>query len=87
MQLYFLRLSHKRTIFGQYIFNLLLKAIGATTVSVGTIGEPVLAIFLAYLFLGETISGFQFFGGLITLLGMAGYFWTPSLTRKLEING
>lgn len=71
---YFLLLSIIPTIFGQYVFNLLLKSIGATTVSVGIIGEPVLAIILAYLFLGETISIFQFLGGLITLLGMLVYF-------------
>ncbi|MCA1295193.1 DMT family transporter [Paenibacillus sp. alder61] len=62
------------TIFGQYFFNRLLKSIGATTVSVGIIGEPILAIILAYLFLGETISVFQLVGGLITLLGMLLYF-------------
>ncbi|BCG57168.1 hypothetical protein PUR_05930 [Paenibacillus sp. URB8-2] len=81
---YFFLLAVIPTIFGQYIFNLLLKSIGATTVSVGIIGEPVLAIILAYLFLGETISIFQFIGGLITLLGMAGYFWTPSLTQTVS---
>ncbi|WP_328805500.1 EamA family transporter [Paenibacillus apii] len=48
------------------------------------LGEPVLAIILAYLFLGETISIFQFIGGLMTLLGMAGYFWTPSLTQTVS---
>ncbi|GAB6930644.1 DMT family transporter [Paenibacillus sp. JCM 10914] len=71
---YFLLLAIIPTIFGQYIFNLLLKFIGATTVSVGIIGEPVLAIILAYLFLGEMISAFQFVGGLITLLGLLIYF-------------
>lgn len=76
---YFLLLAIVPTIFGQYIFNRLLKTIGATTVSVGIIGEPVLAIMLAYLFLGETISIFQFVGGLITLLGMLMYFWRQSL--------
>nr|WP_235957219.1 DMT family transporter [Paenibacillus apii] len=81
---YFFLLALIPTIFGQYIFNLLLKSIGATTVSVGIIGEPVLAIILAYLFLGETISIFQFTGGLMTLLGMAGYFWTPSLTLTVS---
>lgn len=50
--IYFLLLAIIPTIFGQYIFNLLLKSIGATTVSVGIIGEPVLAIVLAYLLLG-----------------------------------
>lgn len=75
---YFLLLAVIPTIFGQNIFNLLLKTIGATTVSVGIIGEPVLAILLAYLFLGETITAFQFTGGLITLFGMGMYFWLRS---------
>ncbi|PAD32234.1 DMT family transporter [Paenibacillus sp. 7523-1] len=75
---YFLLLAVIPTIFGQNIFNLLLKTIGATTVSVGIIGEPVLAILLAYLFLGETISAFQLTGGLITLFGMGIYFWIRS---------
>ncbi|MGG4203880.1 DMT family transporter [Paenibacillus jamilae] len=77
--MYFLLLAVIPTIFGQYIFNLLLKSMGATTVSVGIIGEPVLAIILAYLFLGEIISAFQFIGGLMTLFGMGMYFWAKSL--------
>lgn len=77
---YFFLLALIPTIFGQYIFNLLLKSIGATTVSVGVIGEPVLAIILAYLFLGETISIFQSIGGLMTLIGMSMYFWLQSST-------
>lgn len=77
---YFFLLALIPTIFGQYIFNLLLKSIGATTVSVGVIGEPVLAIILAYFFLGETISIFQSIGGLVTLIGMSMYFWLQSST-------
>ncbi|URJ60880.3 DMT family transporter [Paenibacillus polymyxa] len=77
--MYFLLLAVIPTIFGQYIFNLLLKSMGATTVSVGIIGEPVLAIILAYLFLGEIISAFQFIGGIMTLFGMGMYFWAKSL--------
>jgi drug/metabolite transporter (DMT)-like permease len=84
--IYFLLLAIIPTIFGQYIFNLLLKSIGATTVSVGIIGEPVLAIILAYLFLGETISIFQFIGGLITLLGMCMYFRLQSLNNTASNN-
>lgn len=82
--LYFLLLAIIPTIFGQYIFNVLLKSIGATTVSVGIIGEPVLAIILAYLLLGETISLFQFFGGIITLLGMSMYFWSKTFRYKAK---
>lgn len=76
---YFLLLALIPTIFGQYIFNLLLKSMGATTVSVGIIGEPVLAILLAYLFLGEIMSVFQLIGGIMTLFGMGMYFWAKSL--------
>lgn len=83
---YFLLLAIIPTIFGQYIFNLLLKSIGATTVSVGIIGEPVLAIILAYLLLGETISLSQFLGGLMTLFGMGMYFWSKSLKYNVQNN-
>ncbi|MCR8658573.1 DMT family transporter [Paenibacillus endoradicis] len=83
---YFLLLAIIPTICGQYIFNLLLKSIGATTVSVGIIGEPVLAIILAYLFLGETISITQFIGGLMTLLGMGMYFWLRTLNASVSNN-
>ncbi|WP_441991446.1 DMT family transporter [Paenibacillus sp. 2RAB27] len=81
---YFLLLAIIPTIFGQYIFNFLLKSIGATTVSVGIIGEPVLAIILAYVLLGETISSFQFLGGMMTLLGMGMYFWLKSLKYNVQ---
>ncbi|WP_419182266.1 DMT family transporter [Paenibacillus radicis (ex Xue et al. 2023)] len=76
--MYFLLLALIPTIFGHLIFNLLLKSIGATTVSVGVIGEPVLAIILAYFILGEAVSSFQIFGGLFTIVGMGFYFWVKS---------
>ncbi|WP_256337927.1 DMT family transporter [Paenibacillus sp. 276b] len=76
--MYFLLLAIIPTIFGQLLVNLLLKSLGATTLSVGIIGEPVLAIILAFVFLGETISLFQFIGGMMTVLGMGGYFWAKS---------
>ncbi|TXK68108.1 EamA family transporter [Paenibacillus sp. N3.4] len=57
---------------------MLLKSIGATTVSVGVIGEPVLAIILAYFILGEAVSSFQILGGLFTVVGMRFYFWAKS---------
>lgn len=76
--MYFLLLAIIPTIFGQFLINLLLKSLGATTLSVGIIGEPVLAIILAFLFLGETISLFQFIGGMMTVLGMGLYFWAKS---------
>lgn len=75
---YFFLLAVIPTILGHFVFNLLLKYIGATTVSVGVIGEPVLAIILAYIILGETISSSQYIGGMFTIAGMAVYFWAKS---------
>jgi drug/metabolite transporter (DMT)-like permease len=75
---YFLLLAIIPTIFGHFIFNLLLNSIGATTVSVGVIGEPILAIILAYIVLGESISLTQLIGGMFTIAGMGMYFWIKS---------
>jgi drug/metabolite transporter (DMT)-like permease len=75
---YFFLLALIPTIFGHFIFNLLLKSIGATTVSVGVIGEPVLAIILAYFILGEAVTASQIIGGLFAVVGMGFYFWAKS---------
>jgi drug/metabolite transporter (DMT)-like permease len=83
--IYFLLLAIIPTVLGQYIFNILLKSVGATTVSVGIIGEPVIAILLAFVLLGESISRFQWAGGLLTLLGMGMYFWLKSSTAKRNV--
>ncbi|WP_249530003.1 DMT family transporter [Paenibacillus brevis] len=72
------------TIFGQYISNILLELLGATTVSVGIIGEPVLAILLAYLFIGEGILVTQFIVGMMTLIGVGIYFWSNNKSEKKE---
>lgn len=80
--IYFLLLAIIPTICGQYIFNLLLKHMGATTVSMGIVGEPVVAILLAYLLLGEHIGVPQLVGGLLTVLGMGMYFQMRSRTRS-----
>lgn len=80
--LYFVLLAIIPTLFGQFIFNLLLKTIGATTVSVGIIGEPVLAILMAYLLLHESISSSQWVGGIFTIAGMCGYFWVKAYKAK-----
>lgn len=82
--IYFLLLALIPTILGQYLINLLLKTLGAATISVGIIGEPILAIMLAFLFLGETISFFQFIGGMMTIFGMGVYFWSKSLDHSVK---
>lgn len=75
---YFLLLAIIPTIFGHFLFNHLLKSVGATTVSVGIIGEPIIAIVLAYFILNEAITGSQILGGMFTIIGIALYFWAKS---------
>ncbi|MFC3799243.1 EamA family transporter [Cohnella sp. GCM10012308] len=56
------------------------------TVVARTSGEPILAIILAHLLLGEDITLFQSIGGLLTLFGMAMYFWSKSRdARRLAL--
>ncbi|MDF9839436.1 MULTISPECIES: DMT family transporter [unclassified Paenibacillus] len=79
---YFVLLAVIPTLFRHFLFNLLLKSNGATTVSVGVIGEPVFAIILTYLVLGETLSAAQLSGGMFTVAGIALYFRTKLTQAK-----
>jgi drug/metabolite transporter (DMT)-like permease len=57
-------------VIGHTSFNWALKHLSASTVSVLMLGEPVGASILAYLLLGEKISGWTLAGGVTTLLGV-----------------
>lgn len=57
-------------VIGHTSFNWALKHLSAPTVSVLMLGEPVGASILAYLLLGERISGWELAGGVTTLLGV-----------------
>ena len=70
----FLGLALVSTIGGQMVFNVLLKWISATTVTMGILGEPVGTCFLAWLFLGETLSARQAIGIAVILAGLALFF-------------
>lgn len=70
----FLGLALISTIGGQMVFNVLLKWITATTVTMGILGEPVGTCFLAWLFLGETLSARQAAGIAVILAGLALFF-------------
>ncbi len=71
----FLGLALVSTIMGQFIFNLLLKWLSATTISMAILGEPVGTILLAYLILNETISLRQGAGIVIIMVGIALYLY------------
>ena len=62
------------TVGGQCVFNLLLKYLPATAVTMGILGEPVGTILLAFLVFGERIALQQGLGMLCILGGLWIYF-------------
>ena len=78
----FLGLAFISTIGGQFVFNLLLKDISATMVSMGILGEPVGTCILAFLILKETIAPRQFAGIVIIMLGLSLYFFYPLVKER-----
>ena len=76
----FLGLAIVSTIMGQFIFNLLLKWLSATTISMSILGEPIGTCLLAYFLLGERIAPKQAIGIVIILGGLGVYFF--SLVQK-----
>lgn len=73
----FLGLAVVSTIGGQFIFNLLLKKLPASAVTMSILGEPVGTCVLAYLFLHETISVQQLIGIVVIIGGLGIYFALP----------
>lgn len=73
----FLGLAFLSTIGGQFVFNLLLKNLSATAVTMGILGEPVGTCVLAFFILGERIAPQQFLGILVILAGLSVYFFWP----------
>ena len=70
----FLGLALLATVGGQCVFNLLLKYLPATAVTMGILGEPVGTIILAFLIFGERIVLQQGLGMLCILGGLWIYF-------------
>lgn len=66
------------TVGGQFVFNLLLKQLPASAVTMSILGEPIGTCILAYLFLHEGISPRQLLG-IVTIIGGLGvYFCLPN---------
>ncbi len=70
------------TIGGQFIFNLLLKKVPASAVTMSILGEPVGTCILAYLILHEVIALQQFIGILIIMAGMVVFFFWPNHKKQ-----
>lgn len=69
------------TVGGQFVFNLLLKRLPASAVTMGILGEPVGTCILAWAVLGEAMSLQQFVGMVVVMAGMAVYFAKPTFRR------
>ena len=66
----FLLLALIPQLIGHSSLNLAVRLMPATLVSVGILGEPVLAIVLGYMILGEGITTVEILGSLLTLGGI-----------------
>ena len=55
---------------GHSSFNWALKYLPATLVSIALLGEPVGTVILSYLFLKESPTILEIFGGILILLGI-----------------
>lgn len=58
------------TVLGHMLFNWLLKYISATSISMSVLGEPVGAIVLAWLLLGESLTTTQFIACVLLIAGV-----------------
>ena len=70
----FLGLALICTIGGQFVFNLLLKKVSATAVTMSILGEPIGTCILAYFILSEIISFQQAIGIAVIIVGLAIFF-------------
>ena len=74
------------TVGGQFVFNLLLKQLPASAVTMSILGEPVGTCILAYLFLHESISLRQLLGIVTIIGGLSVYFLVPKSTKNTSQN-
>lgn len=82
----FLGLAFISTIGGQFVFNLLLKKISATAVSMSILGEPIGTCILAYFILHERIAMQQLFGIVVILIGLSVFFVYPVFAERIGKN-
>lgn len=69
----FLGLAIIPTIFGHTLLNWAIKFVNATTISIGILVEPIIASFLAYIILDETLKVTQVLGAVLILFGILIY--------------
>lgn len=74
----FLGLALICTIGGHFVFNVLLKDVPASFVTMSILGEPIGTCILAYLLLHESIAPQQLLGIVVIMAGMAVFFVLPN---------
>lgn len=79
----FLAIAIIPTFLGYNLFNWALKWLKAPPVSIGMMLEPAGAAILAYLILGERITGSEWLGGAIILFGL--FLFIVSTARKPKV--
>ena len=77
----FIGLALVSTIGGQFVFNLLLKKVPASAVTMSILGEPIGTCILAYFILHESMVLQQFIGIVIIMAGMGIFFFMPEKKR------
>ena len=77
----FLGLALICTIGGHFVFNVLLKDVPASFVTMSILGEPIGTCILAYLLLRESVAPQQLLGIVIIMAGMAVFFILPNRKR------
>jgi drug/metabolite transporter (DMT)-like permease len=80
--LIFTMLALLSTVVGHTIFNWLIKYIGATTVSISILGEPIGATILAAIILKEYPNITQIAGGIIVIFGVAMFLKTQTINKS-----
>ncbi|AEH46668.1 DMT family transporter [Parageobacillus thermoglucosidasius] len=81
----FLLLAIVPTLLGHSLMNWSVKWVSAATVSMSILFEPVGAVILAYLLLGEVVQPSQLIGGIFILTGIGTYLWGENRKGALPV--
>lgn len=72
------------TILGQFLLNILLKKVSATTISMSILGEPIGTCILAYFIFQERLTFMQGLGISIIFLGLGIFFLSDSIATYIQ---
>lgn len=82
---YFILLAVIPTLFGHSLFNWAMKWVNAAMVSMAILFEPIGAIILAYIWLGEKIHLSQGIGSFFIIIGIGAYMFGKHVKKNKKI--